>query len=75
MKSALGSIDTRIPILRQFIMTTKVDVVHASVPFLTGLDFLVKYGLLVHNVKNLFGYPKLNLKILLQRKRGHIDLK
>ena len=73
-QNALGSIIMRIPIGRKELVTEKVDIVRANVPFLIGLDFLDTYKMYVNNVENLLVCPHLDLYIPTIRKNRHIYL-
>lgn len=70
----LESVFLRIPALHNFCITERVNVPYANTPFLVCLDLLDKYGLYINNMRNVLYSPKLNLKVPLERKRGHIYL-
>lgn len=73
-QNSLGSMRIRIPIPDHKMITERVDIVKADVPFLIGLDLLDKYKFYVNNVDNCLCSTKLNLKIPLVRKHGHLYL-
>lgn len=70
----LGSMFLRIPTLHKFGITERVNVPHANISFLVGLDLLDKYGLHINNIHNILYCPRLNLEVPLERKRGYIYL-
>lgn len=71
---SLGLIENRIPVSNSHYIPREVDVIDIDVPFLLGLDVLMKYGMVIDTDKlrirsNLEGWD-----IPLVRKRGHLFL-
>lgn len=70
----LSSITIRTPILKNMVISERIGVVDANVPFTLGFNLLDKYKLTVRNIRNVFVYHDLNHIDPLCGKQRHIFL-
>lgn len=63
----------RVAITKSMLLTENVDVARSDVPFLTGLDLLDKYQMMVNKV-DILHFRNFRCDVPLIRKRGHIYL-
>lgn len=73
-QQSVRSLNICISLSENIFKAEMVDVLHAEIPFVIGLDTMDKYKMTVDNVQNTICFHKLQLETPLVRKKGLIYL-